>query len=112
MLRISPIDRPLFAAILLVALGLILNISMISFADGPQQSRTERAYAKPGTVAQPELPARITFLQRTVDDPIALYTLVLAIFTVVLAGASIWQGRFTQKSIKLANDDFIANHRP
>lgn len=53
-----------------------------------------------------------TFLERTLDDPINLFTGVLAVFTVVLAGASIWQGRLTRQSIVLARDEFNASHRP
>src|ERR1700684_2148245 len=36
---------------------------------------------------------------RTNQDPVALYTLVLAAFTIVLAGASIWQGKLTQRAV-------------
>jgi len=53
-----------------------------------------------------------TFWHKTITDPIGLFTLVLAIFTVVLAGTSFWQGRVTQRSLKLATDEFRATHRP
>jgi hypothetical protein len=53
-----------------------------------------------------------SFWQRTVSDPIALYTSILAIFTIILAGASIWQGRLTKRSIDLARSEFDTAHPP
>lgn len=54
----------------------------------------------------------ISFVQKTAADPINLFTAVLAAFTIVLAGASIWQGRLTRESIDLAGKEFVATHRP
>lgn len=48
----------------------------------------------------------------TIHDPTALYTLVLAFFTFVLAGASVWQGWLTRKTITLAREEFASAHRP
>jgi hypothetical protein len=53
-----------------------------------------------------------SFWIRSTNDPIAIFTLVLACFTLVLAGASIWQGRLTQQTIKLAQQEFAATNRP
>jgi hypothetical protein len=45
-------------------------------------------------------------------EQLAEFTLLLVAFTVVLAGASIWQGILTRQSINLARQEFVASHRP
>jgi hypothetical protein len=42
----------------------------------------------------------------------AIATAVMAIFTIVLAFVSIFQGKQLKRSVRLASDEFIANHRP
>jgi hypothetical protein len=44
-------------------------------------------------------------IRRTFEDPVAFFTLWLALFTLVLAGVSIGQGRHLQR-------EFVTEHRP
>jgi hypothetical protein len=46
------------------------------------------------------------------DNLTAISTLVIAVFTVVLAGATWLQFQLTRKTIDLARQEFIASHRP
>lgn len=46
------------------------------------------------------------------DQTIARYTVVLALFTAVLAGVGIFQGYLTAQQIRLARNEFNATHRP
>jgi hypothetical protein len=45
-------------------------------------------------------------------EALAAFTAMLAIVTVALAGASIWQGILTKQSIDLARAEFNVTHRP
>ena len=60
-----------------------------------------------------------SFLIRTINDPLSLYTCILAIFTAVLAIVSIVQGIFlfraekiSRRMIEFTAKEFITNHRP
>jgi hypothetical protein len=45
-------------------------------------------------------------------DSISFFTFILAIFTIVLAATSFWQGLATHRSVNLAADEFRVTHRP
>ena len=75
-----------------------------------QPSAREQTYSDNGhTSKQPE---DKSFWQQTIHEPINAFTAVLAVLTVALVVAGLWQGRLTQQSIQLARDEFISTHRP
>src|ERR1700738_4828548 len=51
-------------------------------------------------------------LIRTLNDPVALFTFWVAIFTAFLAISTVGLWSATIKSIRLATDEFRATHRP
>lgn len=112
-------DRPLFA--ILVVLALLVGCAIVArLTESPQQSphqSTQQTQAD--NAAAPQQPDRPSFWRRTVDDPINLFTGVLAVLTIALVGASIWQGyltrrsiELTHKSLELGRQEFISTHRP
>lgn len=111
MLRPDKRDYPLLLALVVIALGLYLNLAFSFSENAPEQIANQCDPQTDHNCVQHELP-KISFWQRTVDDPINLFTFVLAIFTVVLAATSIWQGILTRRSIGLAREEFLATHRP
>jgi hypothetical protein len=62
--------------------------------------------------AHPSNQESISFWQRTVRDPINLFTGVLAIFTIILAAASIYQGWQTQQSVEISKRALTDLERP
>lgn len=50
--------------------------------------------------------------QRTISDPLALYTAVLTLFTGILGVSTILLWRETRASVRLAREEFVASHRP
>jgi hypothetical protein len=109
--KIDPQDRSFLAALLLIAALLILN-AMGSFAENPQQPSTNYAQAKSNGTSPPKQPESVSFWRRTVREPINLFTGVLAVFTIILAGASIYQGVQTQKSVEIAQQALTDLERP
>jgi hypothetical protein len=110
-MRIDPRDKPLLLALLAIAFAFLLNAG-ISFSEGPQQPTTEQSQHNSDAGGPTQQPVRISFWQRTVSDPINLFTAVLAILTVALVGTSVWQGSLTRQSINLGRAEFLASHRP
>jgi hypothetical protein len=104
-------DVPLLVALLAIAFALFLNLAVPS-AENPKQPSAQQGRHNSETVIPFEQPEGISFWQRTLREPISLFTGVLALFTIALVGASVWQGRLTQQSIELARQEFIATHRP
>lgn len=94
-------DRPLFGALITVALALLLN-AILSFTEGSGQPQGQQTQTYADQSGPTEKPESESFWVRAVDDPINLFTGVLAIFTIILAGASIWQGRLTDCAIRKA----------
>jgi hypothetical protein len=64
----------------------------------PQQAQAQNT-SQSDSGSPSKQPESISFWQRTVRDPINLFTGVLAI-TIILAAASIYQGWQTQQSVK------------
>ena len=108
---LKPIDRPLLYALVAIAFALTLNAG-VSFAETPKQPAAQQRQTNPNPVALPQQPMPESYWVRVVDEPINLFTGVLALFTIVLAGASIWQGVLTRQGIVLGNKEFVATHRP
>jgi hypothetical protein len=104
-------DWPLLTALLAIAFALFLNV-VLSSAEGPQQPQHHNEQAAADSRGPPEQPERISFWQRTVNDPINLFTGVLAILTVALVGASIWQGWLTRQSVDVARRALTDLERP
>ena len=95
-----------------LALGAVVSlfVACLLFAP-PQQGEQNNSnpYQQSSDITSPS----------STDERLADYTLgleiftgILAVFTVVLAGASIWQGQLTRQSIALARAEFVANQRP
>jgi hypothetical protein len=53
-----------------------------------------------------------TLWDRGFDDPVAYYTLWLALFTVALAIVAVVQSFLIGRQIALARDEFVSSHRP
>ncbi|MBZ9706928.1 hypothetical protein LB543_09370 [Mesorhizobium sp. ESP7-2] len=53
-----------------------------------------------------------TLWQRTISDPLALYTGMLTIFTGILGVSTILLWVETRQSVRLAREEFVASHRP
>src|SRR5947209_3059276 len=94
-------DWKAIGASVLLLLAVILAIHATGFDVPPNQQE----YGTPGADTA----------QQGAEQTIATYTIyltwftgLLALFTVILAGASIWQGYLTQQSIMLARDEFLA----
>src|SRR5438105_3411315 len=103
MLKPKAEDWPLVgAAVLLVTLGLLAWV-LSSFGTPlheqcANEARNHQAYKECVEILSAEAVAYYT-------KWLAGLTAVLAVFTILLAGAGIWQG-------KLARDEFNATHRP
>jgi hypothetical protein len=109
--KVDPQDRPFVVVLLLIAVLLMLN-AMMSLAENPQQPTTNYTQAQASGTSPSKQPESISFWQRTVRDPINLFTGVLAVFTIILAAASIYQGVLTQKSVGIAQRALTDLERP
>jgi hypothetical protein len=110
MLKISREDKPVVAAILFLA-SAVLIAAAVSFSEAPGSPANQQT-ARDASGSLSKQPQLESFWQRTVSDPINTFTGLLAMFTVALAGASIYQGWITRKSITLATREFEAAQRP
>jgi hypothetical protein len=111
MLRVENRDKPILLALLALTFSLWLTAG-VSFAEAPKQpNQAQCAAAADKQRICPHLPEP-GFWERTVSDPINAYTAVMAMFTIVLAATSGWQGWLTRQTINLAREEFEASHRP
>tara|TARA_R110002074_G_scaffold210498_1_gene379744 strand:+ start:286 stop:1041 length:756 start_codon:yes stop_codon:yes gene_type:complete len=104
-------DKALFVVLLALTVGLVLNFCVL-FVEPPNQSADQQCQTNSNSQCSTQQPERITFWQRTVDDPINLFTGVLALLTTALVVSGIWQGCLVIRTINLGRDEFNATHRP
>jgi hypothetical protein len=97
-MRLDPQDRPLLLALLALIFSLWLTAG-ISFAEAAQQPNGTQCGSTPDENCPPKKLPDISFWQRTVGDPVNLFTAVLAVFTIALVGTSLWQARLTREAI-------------
>jgi hypothetical protein len=106
---LRPEDRPLFGALILLVAVVLLSALVKPFDTPPngceQQYANSEAFKDCVEIASAQSVAVYTRL-------LAYFTAALAVLTLGLAGAGVWQGRMMRKSINLARADFEATHRP
>jgi hypothetical protein len=86
-----------------VAIGVILMlIALLAFPSEPQRHENSNASQHQAEFKTEHLDAPETLWQRTFEDPVAFYTLVLSIFTAVLAVVAIVQIRFLARADETA----------
>lgn len=112
MLRPSRNDWPLLIALVALVLALLANFVAFSSAERSHPPQSQQAHTAADPVAPPQELKHEPWLVRAVDDPINLFTGVLALLTLFLVGFGGWQAWLTRKSIDLARDEFNTTHRP
>lgn len=96
----------LHAAILIATWSLCLGAISYSFFIAFQVPKQISEYHRTQNASTNET------AEDTASDTIADWTIILAIFTGVLAAASIAQGVFIKQQIELAREEFRTTHRP
>lgn len=92
--------QKLIALISVVLLTLVFG-RLWFVADECSHAQNCRGYRNPG-YSSPHQEHEESLWDRTTNDPIALYTFLLAIFTLALASASVWQGYFLIRADRTA----------
>lgn len=96
---------------MLIASSLFILVFLFASTQPPQPAKDQQTASECGG-GNCEGQIRETFWQRTITDPVAFFTLWVAVFTLVLGAATIGLLRATNRSAQIAERALVGLERP